>query len=363
MSKETKGYRARIDSVQQLRALAAICVVLVHAGSELGETLQGITPPLVPHDLVIGVDVFFAISGFIMYVTSSALEPGLRSALSFCRKRFIRIVPIYWFFTTLMLAATLLAAKHMTNPGMEVGHVLASYAFLPSEHPAAATLQPLLRVGWTLNYEMFFYVLFACSLLVPGPMRFRGILVSIFALGAIGVATDPGGLLGFYTDSVIISFAFGLVVGKLYANGILHGSGRGLLLGIMAIVAFVLLGPLRNIGPGDFGIRGMTLGVPAALLLASFVCLERIGGQVFPRLASALTTLGDSSYSLYLSHMFAIGVFKMAFSPFTLAEVLIALPLCVLFCIICGHLAYLLLEKRLVTVSDRVIPKVPALGS
>jgi len=353
---EISKSRARVDSIQQLRALAAISVVLVHVGSELCERLQGGSLPLIPHDFVIGVDVFFAISGFIMYMTSASLPAGATSLISFCRKRFIRIVPTYWFYTTLMLLASWLAARRMTNPGIDLVHVLGSYAFVPIKHPAVDTLQPILRVGWTLNYEVFFYLLFAVSLLLERPLRMPFLFASIFALSAFGVIADPVGLIGFYTNSVILSFMFGLAIGKLHELGMLKGIRLSVLLAASAIAALFLLSPFRSLSSGDFGVRGITLGVPAALLLASVSCVGRIKVPLFPKLGAALTTLGDSSYSLYLSHMFAIGIFKIAFFPSSLVSALIAVPLCVLFCIICGHVAYLVAEKRLVFFSSRLIP-------
>ena len=76
-----------ILSLQYLRGLAATVVILDHAP----------TATMNWHFGIIGVDIFFAISGMVMVM--STLKPssrGVKGALAFLRRRFLRVVPLYW---------------------------------------------------------------------------------------------------------------------------------------------------------------------------------------------------------------------------------------------------------------------------
>ena len=140
-----------ILSIQILRAVAAVGVVLVHAGDALNYwghthvtwTLRGNA----------GVDMFFLISGFVM-VYISWQRFGERSAsISFFTRRIIRIVPLYWLVTTVYV----LLGHHTVHS------IVTSYLFIPDTSGGPAnieTIHPVVPQGWTLRYEMFFYLLF-----------------------------------------------------------------------------------------------------------------------------------------------------------------------------------------------------------
>jgi peptidoglycan/LPS O-acetylase OafA/YrhL len=118
-----------------------------------------------------GVDIFFAISGFVIVISSERLLGADGAPLVFLRKRLIRIVPIYWLTT--MLALSTLGSIHPAT-------VAASFFFVPNVNEYSATVTPVLSVGWTLNLEMFFYALFALALAVCGLMD--AVIFSIVAV-------------------------------------------------------------------------------------------------------------------------------------------------------------------------------------
>lgn len=127
-------------------------VVVYH----LKPQLERMNASLLPADwLSAGVDLFFVISGFIMWWTTSGIEitPG-----RFMLKRVHRIVPLYWAVTGFYVVVLLVAPRFMQTGALDPAHAIASFLFIPWQHPVLAPAYPLVTPGWTLNYEMFFYV-------------------------------------------------------------------------------------------------------------------------------------------------------------------------------------------------------------
>lgn len=250
----------KLDSLQALRAVAAVAVVTHHI------KLFG--------NGAWGVDVFFVISGFIMcYVTQD-------SGRDFLLKRAIRVIPLYWAGTLAVFALSLAGFLRQTQPDWL--HLTASLAFIPYGE------FPVMFLGWTLNYEIFFYVLFAGSMAISHRHRAviaSGALVSLALLGQSGFAS-------FYTDPIILEFAMGMAVHAIYASGWRPGRWWIAGLGFLALLPFATDAvPLLG--------RPVAWGVPA--MLAVLLLLDvRV-----PRLAVAL---GDASYSLYLFHPYVLYV-------------------------------------------------------
>jgi exopolysaccharide production protein ExoZ len=273
--------------IQHLRGVAALSVVLYHV-------LHQWLPQYHAHYDVLmgGVDIFFVISGFVMWGVTAGREGG---SWSFFSKRLKRIVPLYWIGTTAMLAI-LLAKPALLNSRFDLVHVVTSYLFIPWRHPVKGVFQPLLIPGWTLNYEMMFYVIFA--LILFAPMRFRlpavvGALVGVVVLGFIPHAGTSQ--FAFYTDPMILEFAMGVCLGAavtaqrrapvpIAAAAVIGGFG-------LFIAAALTASPLDRV---------LTWGIPAALVVSGCVFLERETG---PWLAPLPLLLGDASYSVYLVHM------------------------------------------------------------
>jgi hypothetical protein len=137
----------QVFTLQLLRALAAILVILTHSSSAAIHLDFG----------AIGVDIFFAISGIVMILSTVKLRKQADAAVVFLRRRVVRIVPMYWLFTLLAVIVEVALSRRY---GAAVGkhytaiEVLRSLFFL-------GKAWPVLIVGWTLNFEAFFYVCFA----------------------------------------------------------------------------------------------------------------------------------------------------------------------------------------------------------
>jgi peptidoglycan/LPS O-acetylase OafA/YrhL len=290
--------------VQFLRGLAALSVAMLHAQHEAAALALSLGSPWEPgfhFPWPAGVDVFFVISGVIMVHASrgSFGEEGAPSL--FLARRVARIVPLYWAATTLYLLLALVAPGLLTSEILEPWPVLASYLFIPFERPDGI-VQPLYSLGWTLNYEMFFYALFGLALALPYRRAIPVLVAALLALVALGRAVHLPEPLGFWTSPFLLEFVFGLALGHLRVRGVALGrNAQGML--VLAGLALLTLDLTRT--EGMLAARPLAWGLPATLLVAA-AALGRT--ELSPRTAATrfAVALGDASYALYLLHPFAI---------------------------------------------------------
>jgi exopolysaccharide production protein ExoZ len=289
----------KLASIQYLRGFAAVAVVVSHAAN----SLLGHEGHLLDFDLgAYGVDVFFVLSGFIMFYTSFDL--GMRPG-NFLVKRLIRIVPLYWILSTAMFAMVVLLPRSFNRESPDLIAYLASILFIPHWNPRSHNLEPLIGQGWTLNYEMFFYVLFALTLFIRS--RYSAFLVLpvialLVALGHQHPVESPAYLT--YTDPLMLEFCLGIVVAAAFKSGNAHSSRRPVVLFAMLAAITAYLYTFHADLHGLVSLRPMMIGIPCSLLVIAMVALERSGR--LPKW-SFLVLLGDASYSLYLVHGFILG--------------------------------------------------------
>ncbi|MBV8775656.1 MAG: acyltransferase [Alphaproteobacteria bacterium] len=292
-------------SIQILRGLAALAVVIAHLRREFELKLH-IADPLAAFSGCdgAGVDVFFVISGFIMVYVSESLfaQPG--AAWHFYVRRCLRIIPLYWTVSAVFLVFVLTHYETLGAANLSLPAVVASFFFVPWPLPDG-TMAPLYGVGWTLNYEMFFYLVFALAVGLPRRLAVGAIGVAFAVLVALGQRGKPlPHPLDYWTDPIILEFAFGVGVAAALRAGIrlpFWGSLGLVLAGAMMVLA---IDPLPEL-------RWLRFGVPAALLVAACVLTRA------PRLAAwpwlAMGFLGDASYALYLTHPIALALPRRLF--------------------------------------------------
>jgi exopolysaccharide production protein ExoZ len=285
-----------LPGIQVLRGLAAT-LVLVHHVLEESQPLFGGS---IPSPLVLfgasGVDLFFVISGFIMYHTNRDRFGRGGAPADFFARRIIRIVPLYWLCT--------LAVVALHFGGLYANKVI-TWSAVGSSLLFVADPNIVLGVGWTLNYEMYFYSVFAIWLLL-GTTRsgIAGVLFSLPLMIALGRLVPAGPIRGFLTDPIALEFGFGFALAVAFTNGYLSRRiGRWAL---PAGVAGLILGTAFGTSMGTTGlvpeIRFVFWGVPAAAILTSALFVR--GGKSYA--GGALILLGDASYSIYLTHAFVM---------------------------------------------------------
>ena len=310
----------QITSIQRLRALAALTVVVGHAQTEAVVAAAKGGGVFAPSSLLpwgAGVDLFFVISGFIMVVASERLFGRPGASGTFASRRLKRIVPLYWLFTTLYVLIQF--ATHKPVGGLDL---LASYLFWPRDIFGDGVARPIFTLGWTLEYEMFFYALFAVAVRWPA----RQAVAAVAATLAVGVAIGqvwhlPAGPLAFWTQPIVFEFVLGMAIGLLWRSGVRLPSPARLGLGCAAVVllAFDLMHSAQRpsdwITPTDLA-RVLAWGVPAGMLVAAAALARpRSPNAGFGAVVGLdLIAFGDASYALYLVHPFVVGSLMRAWN-------------------------------------------------
>jgi exopolysaccharide production protein ExoZ len=301
----------RLHAIQVLRALAAAMIVVHHGQADaamLGLTTSSLLAPLEDFPWTAGVDIFFVISGFIMVHASRDLFGRSGAAWIFLSGRLTRIVPLYWAATSLYCCAVLLAPDALNSDAPTLRQILASYLFWPAERPDGL-VQPVFSLGWTLNYEMFFYVLFALAIVMPRRRAVASLAVALSAFVALGALFSLPVAPTFWTRPIILEFALGMGIGVArYENWLLPNVVR-LLLVVFAII-WLAAYPVTPSTQIDWHVL-VSNGVPAVSLVAA-AALGRPRQRPEAGAERAMVVIGDASYALYLSHPFVIRALHQA---------------------------------------------------
>jgi exopolysaccharide production protein ExoZ len=284
----------QIESVQILRAVAAMAVLIYHTHYVIGIVLGVESYPALAFGAA-GVDLFFVISGFVMVYVSEPLfgKPG--ATLKFWTRRVIRIVPLYWTMTTLLLIYLTARYGGVDYVGKTWQGVVASYLFLP--YPEAGDTTPLYAVGWTLNFEMFFYLVVGLAARLPRRACVMTVSIGLTLFWAFGKNLPLPLTVLQWSNPMLLEFVFGMLIALAYREGVPIPLWLCRLLVLAGCVAFAL--------SCTFAAEPRTLywGVPASMVVTGCVFA---GNPKSSALWRAGVFLGDCSYSLYLVHPIAL---------------------------------------------------------
>jgi exopolysaccharide production protein ExoZ len=343
MSAAAPARPTTVITIQYLRAIAASVVVLYHAMS---------APSIVALFLVrigeFGVDLFFVISGYIMWTTTAGSGRG---PLAFWGARLLRVAPLYWIFTTLYMAIAFLRPDAVFNAAIEPLHIVKSYLFVPAVHPSLGAIAPVYTLGWTLNYEMFFYLVFGLCLLIPSRKpRLAAMIGALLLLVLIGTVGRSGGAVAaIYTNPILLEFAAGIVLACVASR--LYTTRLGIGWALIAIAAVWLLAA-HQMEPSPE--RIVAFGLPAIAAVAGALILEP-SARLRPSRFALL--LGDASYSIYLAHPFAQRIWYFVFGAVIGTETPATVALYVVTAIIAGIgggiVSYMLIERPILDIKER----------
>ncbi|MGD0732466.1 MAG: acyltransferase [Terracidiphilus sp.] len=352
---------ARIADLQILRAVAASLVVVDHTIIGLPSWHFPYGRYLVAGDLcgALGVRAFFVLSGLIMVRQSAGRFGSQKGSLIFAWRRITRIVPMYWLATWLWLGTLMMWHEKLDNVWEQTA---LSLFFIPNFLSTRGLMLPILQPGWTLNFEMGFYLLFSLVLLLPESRGIGALLFSIVGMYLVGGRVHPSGstaalLLQYYTDPIILLFAVGVLLGFLETRVTL-GRWRfpispALLLGLaLALLFFPAAVNRRGFHGWGLPLSGFAVAV---VLLCTLAKARELG-----RAGRVAVLLGDASYCTYLFHgwIYGVAVAPIAYVAAHLHVENYALPLFLIGCVIAANLlglaVHLAIERPLTRLLQRV---------
>ncbi len=279
----------QLASIQILRGIAASAVVLNHA--LLLTVLRNELHSYGAHILVIGVDIFFVISGFIMWRSTESGDVGPKQ---FFASRLIRILPLYWIALITQLGALLLIGGLAQSPSLN--EAVRAFLFIPYIDGHSGLNQPFLPPGWTLNCEMFFYLIFgSCLIMQARYQRFGAVATFFVALVAARVILHPTDPVAFrFTSPMLLEFLAGMGIAAVTSRRQLPVWAGVALLACATTFLLTAASHLYLSWP-----RFLYFGTPAAVIVLAFTTIERHCADARMR---ALVHLGAASYSIYLAH-------------------------------------------------------------
>jgi exopolysaccharide production protein ExoZ len=282
----------QIDQLRLLRFVAAFLVLLFHLFSGFAADF-GLARNYFQIG-AFGVDIFFVLSGFVIaYSAQPAAGPA-----HFIVRRIARVVPLYWMLTLSIAVLALSAPSLLQATTFKLEYLAKSLAFIPYQR-GDGLVQPLLFLGWTLNYEMFFYAIFAATLILPNWRPLYPCLMVVAFVLAGRVFDSDGLFFEFYTIVIMLEFVVGVALFVAWRDRRqwLEFPSAGYAIGFLVLLTM----------SGQLG-HGLVAGLVKALAAGCVVA-----GMLMVKLPSSrwigfLLVLGDASYSLYLSHPFVMRI-------------------------------------------------------
>ncbi len=293
----------KLNSIQFLRGIAALGVVLFHSMAIESKYSGG--DFLLPSFFKIGqfgVDLFFVISGFIMITITQMREKKENNRFEFLYKRFSRIYPTYWFYFFITYAVFLYNPLWVNASQGNQFNFFDSFFLLPS------TILPLVMVGWSLTFEIYFYLIFSLfikfkkSLLVFSLFSWISILI-LYALYGENTILNP--TIKLILHPYAIEFILGAFAAIFLSKKIIQKVSLSLSMIsiVLATTAFLFL--YFNFSPYTKLIQSLICGILFSIIIISLVNIEN---KKEIRIPKFFIWLGDVSYTLYLSHILVLGV-------------------------------------------------------
>ena len=274
-----------IKNLQFLRAIASLLVVIFHN-------------QFIPYKFgLFGVDLFFVISGFI--VTNVIFK----NSKKFFLKRLIRILPTYYIFTLIVIILyhfNFLEANLIVN----FSSIIKSMLFIPYSFSNSG---PILSNGWTLNYEMFFYLITSFSILLfKKPIQiviFCICILILFCIAPYCIFNNSNYInyyLNYYSNPIIIEFLLGIIVFLIIQKSKLIIKNNIISI-ISKLTIFILFGLMIIMEIYQFQqYRLFFYGIPSSILVLCYILTENKFKQT--KIYLFFVKLGDASYIMYLLH-------------------------------------------------------------
>lgn len=340
----------KIYSLQYLRALAALFVVLYHINDYFLEKYQYTFLLGVFKVGYVGVDIFFVISGFIiLYIHFNDIGKRDRFKM-YLTKRFIRIFPLYWLISLAVIPLYFLFPNFGNGTQRDIEVIIKSLFLIPQEN------SPILVVAWTLSYEVLFYLIFGTFFIATSKRLARYGFIFLWIVGIIiAVVTDK-----YISDSIFSKFLFNpynleFILGALVA--VLFRFKLNYKLSIitfsLGITTFIIAWVSQYFNLLIINNHILIWAIPSFLIVLGFIIWEM---NFKVPISNIFLYLGDASYSIYLIHFPAIYFLNKIFVYFNAQNKIGLLSMSLttaILSIIAGCICHKLIEKPLIKVFQR----------
>jgi peptidoglycan/LPS O-acetylase OafA/YrhL len=296
MNQESK----RLNSIQSLRAIAALMVVFFHSWLPIkyfnGFQIPSLESPM--YWLGSGVDLFFVISGFIFFKTTHTSQFNLTE---FIKNRFWRIYPNYWLITTLVVVIHFLVpSTNLGNNPYTFESILKSYLIFPQK------IFPILILGWTLEHEMVFYFLFAVSNAIKKQKWLIPTLILLGLFEPLILWAFSSSTSGVWTYRFLSLYQWEFAAGAIIASTSqikIQSMGWKIPLPISLILlcSAEFFASHNHLPYLSLYLKSLGVTLSYSLLLISFLNLEEFFSKE-TKINKTLFKIGEASYSLYLIH-------------------------------------------------------------
>ncbi|MDQ6600118.1 acyltransferase family protein [Bacillus salipaludis] len=327
--KSIESGRRKLLYIQVSRAIAILFVLLGHVNILFYTEFKYNWFHLGEWERTGGVDFFFTVTGFMIYYIYHGKAGNSGKATEFFLKRVIRIYPLYWLFTLLTIAASIIFP--FIDEPYSFDLIIKSMLTLPTD--------PILASTWSLSYVMFFYIIFTAFIFKPKifkPIIFLWIIISI--LLELKVIPKQGN--SFFTSFSNLEILFGCLVAHLTLNYRFRYSSLLIILGMAGFLA-VWINNIYHL---------IELQTPIFYSLSSMILMLGISekDKKNRKVPKALSFLGDASYSIYIAHGPFLQFYILIFKKLNLMGSIgyfFSMSMVILLAVVSSCLVYILLEK------------------
>lgn len=303
----------RIIPMEGMRGFAALLVFFVHFQSLFGKYIAGewsfkiaLFMGSIGHT---GVDLFFVLSGFLVYGIV------VRSQFNFKKYLLRRIQRLYPVFVTVLVSYIVLSyafPEHSKLPADAISTVvfiLANLAMLPG----MTQIEPIITVSWSLSYEWFFYLIMPVLIGFIGMRRWNCLFRIVFFLASSGIYWLASNF-GFAHHPRLILFSAGILMWEIFGNNSasfrLPRWGEPIVVSLFAIVLAMIGISKQNVGPVELILSQIPHFYVPLLFISIFLLV--IYGMFHRGILCSffswtpLRWVGNMSYSYYLIHGLAL---------------------------------------------------------
>jgi peptidoglycan/LPS O-acetylase OafA/YrhL len=302
--------KEQFASLDLLRVVASLMIVLFHAHSIAVKNAvkQGVHLFEAPQFWYSCVDLFFVMSGFLMIHMSRNLFGSSHGVKMFAIRRLTRTPPLYWIYTLMITAIFLIQPSLSAEGPIDLRTFLTSIFFIPN------TRSPVIAIGWTLNYEIFFYCIIGLSIFLPYAKAWKAAIAALVVAVGIGYCFAlPASPFGVWTNPLLLDFAIGILAAVVYYKNVALRNGGTLALFVLGIFFVLLLNPSWGI-PEFFLFRALSAGLGMGLIVAAATWREK--PLEFGRFTPVIRFFSEQTYTMYLCHILVLKILELVYYRF-----------------------------------------------